>query len=160
MINELLGWTETYIKNRDLTLKKIVNIKIDEKKETIQVKFKDREVTHYIMPDLSEKIFVLEHGTKIIVCLNTINNFDFLIKNWQKTSKIKDMSFIFVNIKQNDKWLINPYVHSLIADPESIETGLKTMFDTANGKIAEVKMEKKKPKMFDEDVADKDDSEE
>jgi hypothetical protein len=38
----------------------------------------------------------------------------------------------------------------MIADPESIESGLKTMFDTANGKIAEVKSAKKKASMFEE----------
>jgi len=42
----------------------------------------------------------------------------------------------------------------MIADPASLETGLQTMFDTANGKITEIKIPKRKPKLFDEDVAD------
>lgn len=161
MTSELLEWTETYLKNRDLTLRKIVSLKSDEKKGTIHVKFKDKEVMHYAFSELTDKMLTLDSGSKVIVCLNNQSNFDFLIKNWAKISKIKDLSLIFVNLKQNDKWLINPYVHSLIADPESIETGLKTMYDTANGKVIEVKADKKKkPKMFDDDVADKEDTDE
>lgn len=160
MTNELLEWTSTYIKNRDLTLQKIVSIKIDEKSNIIDVKFKDKEVKHYIFADLSEKILSLPAGNKIIVCVNTNENFQFLIKNWTKLSKMKELSMIFVSLKNNDKWLINPYVHAMIADPESIESGLKSMFDTANGNIIEVKQGKKKPKIFDDDVADEDDGEE
>jgi hypothetical protein len=73
-----------------------------------------------------------------------------LIKNWKKLSDIKNLSFLFVNLKIGDKWVINPHTHSMIADPESIESGLRTMFDTANGKIAEVKVGKKKSSMFEE----------
>lgn len=158
-MNELLEWTENYLKNRDLTLRKIVSLKVDEKNSVIDVKFKDKAVKHQVYVELNDKIF-LGVGSRVIVCLNSKDNFDFLIKNWSKLSKIKDFSIIFVNLKHNDKWLINPYVHSMIADPESLESGLKAMFDAANGELKEPKMEKKKPKMFDDDVADKDDSEE
>jgi len=37
-----------------------------------------------------------------------------------------------------------PHTHSMIADPSTIESGLRTMFETANGKVAEVKKGKKK----------------
>ena len=53
-------------------------------------------------------------------------------------------------MKIGDKWVINPHTHSMIADPESIESGLRTMSDTANGKVEEVKKGKKKPSMFEE----------
>ncbi len=157
-MNELLEWSENYLKNRDLTLRKIVSLKVDEKNDLIDVKFKDKAVKHHIYPILDEKV-LNGTGSRVIVCLNSKENFDFLIKNWGKISKIKDFSMLFVNLKHNDKWLINPYVHSMIADPESLESGLKTMFDAANGDIKEPKMEKKKPKIFDDDVADEDDSE-
>jgi len=159
-MNELLEWTNNYLINRDLTLKKIVSIKIDEKNGIVDVKFKDKEVKHHVIPILNDKILSQDAGNIVIVCLNSTENFKFLIKNWSKLSKIKNFSIIFVSIKNNDKWLINPYVHSMIADQESLESGLRAMFDSANGELKEPKMEKKKPKMFDDDVADVDDSEE
>jgi hypothetical protein len=159
-MNELLDWTNKYLKNRDLTLRKIVSMKIDDKQNFIDVKFKDKEVKHHVFSTLSDKITSLGSGSKVIMCLNSDENFKFLTKNWNKLSKIKDFSIIFVSLENNDKWLINPYVHSLIADPESLESGLRAMFDAANGELKEPKMEKKKPKIFDEDVADEDDSEE
>lgn len=159
-MNELLEWTNNYLTNRDLTLKKIVSIKIDEKNNIIDVKFKDKEVKHHVFPTLNDKILTLGVGSKVIICINSDENFKFLIKNWNKIAKIKDFSIIFVSLKNNDKWLINPYVHSMIADPESLESGLKAMFDSANGELKEPKMEKKKPKIFDDDVAEIDDSEE
>lgn len=158
-MNDLLEWTENYLKNRDLSVRKIVSMKTDEKNNLIDVKFKDKSVKHHILPVLSEQTLT-GTGSRVIVSLNSKENFDFLIKNWGKISKIKDFSILFVNLKHNDKWLINPYVHSMIADPESLESGLKTMFDAANGDIKEPKAEKKKPKIFDDDVADEDDSEE
>ena len=48
----------------------------------------------------------------------------------------------------------------MIADPASLETGLQTMFDTANGKISDIKIPKRKPKLFDEDVAESEEGEE
>lgn len=157
-MNELLHWTENYLKNRDLTLRNIVSMKVDEKNNIIDVKFKDKSVKYHILPLISEQILT-ETGRRVIVSLNSKENFDFLIKNWDKISKIKDFSILFVNLKHNDKWLINPYIHSMIADPESLESGLKTMFDAANGDITEPKAEKKKPKIFDEDVTDEDNDE-
>lgn len=156
-MNELLHWTENYLKNRDLTLRKIVSMKVDEKNNIIDVKFKDKSVKYHILPSISEQILT-ETDRRVIVSLNSKENFNFLIKNWSKISKIKDFSILFVNLKHNDKWLINPYVHSMIADPESLESGLKTMFDAANGDITEPKIERKKPKIFD-DVTDEDNDE-
>jgi hypothetical protein len=158
-MKELIEWAENYIKNRDLTLRKIISLKVDEKSNVIDVKFKDKTVRHQIYNELNDTIFA-GAGNRVIICLNSKENFNFLIKNWGKLSKIKDFSIIFVNLKHNDKWLINPYVHSMIADPDSLEAGLKAMFDAANGELKEPKMEKKKPQIFDEDVASEDDSEE
>jgi hypothetical protein len=163
MNKELMEWTVHYVKNKDLTFRKLV--KYTEKDDSIEFEFKDKKVIHFIIDKLSEKIFdlikTIEHKT--IVCPNIDENFKFLIKQWNKLSEIRNLTFIFVNLKINDKWIINPKTHSMIADPESIESGLKTMFDTANGKVAEVKAGKKKTSMFEEGTSsseDEDDPEE
>jgi len=152
MDKQLSEWTINYVKNRDLTFRKLVKYVENSKDDYISFEFKDKIVAHFIIDKLSEKIFeiIKNHDHKVIVCLNVEENFKFLIKNWKKLSDIKNLSFLFVNLKMGDKWVINPHTHSMIADPTSIESGLKTMFDTANGKIAEIKAGKKKSSMFEE----------
>jgi len=152
MNQELKEWTIHYVKNKDITLRKLVKYDEHLSKEYIEFQFKDKTAIYNIVDDLKEDVFnkIKAYEHKAIVCLNSLENFHFLIKNWKKFSEIKNLTIIFVNLKLNDKWVINPHTHSMIADPESIESGLKTMFDTANGKIAEVKSAKKKASMFEE----------
>jgi hypothetical protein len=152
MDKPLSDWTINYVKNKDLTFRKLVKYTEHAKEEYISFEFKDKTVAHFIVNKLSEKIFdiIKSHDYKIIVCLNTEDNFKFLIRDWEKLSDVKNLSFVFVNLKISDKWVINPHTHSIIADPASIESGLRTMFDTANGKITEVKAGKKKSSMFEE----------
>jgi hypothetical protein len=162
MDKQLSDWTINYVKNRDLTFRKLVSFKEHAKDEYIGFEFKDKTVAHFIIDKVSDKIFdmIKSHDHKIIVCLNSDENFKFLIKNWKKLSDIKNLSFLFVNLKINDKWVINPHTHSMIADPDSIESGLRTMYDTANGKVAEVKVGKKKASMFEEGSGSEEESEE
>jgi hypothetical protein len=162
MNKELADWTVNYVKNKDLTFKKLVSYKSHDKDEYISFEFKDRTISHFILEKIPEKVFELlkGHEHKVIICLNTDENFKFLIKNWKKLSDIKNLSFLFVNLKVNDKWIINPHTHSMIADPDSIESGLRTMFETANGKIAEIKAGKKKSSMFEEGSSEEENDEE
>jgi hypothetical protein len=153
MNDELLEWTINYIKNKDLTIKKIQTI--ETVKDIINVKYVDKAAKFLVKPVLDDKALM----PQTVVCLNSEENFKFLIKNWAKLAKINGLNILFVNQKNNDKWLINPYVHSMIADPESLETGLRAMFDTANGIVKEVKPDKKKPKIFDDDVANEESEE-
>lgn len=163
MNKELLEWTVTYLKQRDITLRKIVFMNIDEEKKIIDVKYKDKQIMYRVIHELSDAALNYKEESQkdtVLICSNIESNFNFLIKNWTKIAKIKNLSIIFVNLKNNDKWLINPYVHNLIADSESLESGLKAIYDTANGDIKEPKQEKKKSKMFDDDVLEEEDSEE
>ncbi|GIU69398.1 MAG: hypothetical protein KatS3mg002_0634 [Candidatus Woesearchaeota archaeon] len=148
-MKELIEWTETYIKHKDLTLKKIKSI--DKKENVITVKYLDKEQTYHVIAYLNEEILKKEG---IIVCLNTEDNFSFLIKKWTEISKIKNLSILFVNLNRNEKWFINPYIHNMIADPASIVQGLKAMFDTTNGTFTEPKKEKKKPELFENNDED------
>ena len=161
MDKQLADWTMNYVKNRDLTFRKLVTYKEHAKEDYISFEFKDKTVAHFIIDKLADKIFdiVKSHDHKVIVCPNIEENFKFLIKNWKKLSDVKNLSFLFVNLKINDKWVVNPHTHSMIADPESIESGLRTMFDTANGKIAEIKAGKKKSSMFEESSSNEEEEE-
>lgn len=152
MDKQLSDWTVNYVKNKDLTFRKLVKYTEHSKDDYIAFEFKDKTVIYFIVDKLSEKVFdmIKSYEHKVLVCLNIDENFKFLIKHWNRLSEIKNLSLLFVNLKLGDKWVINPHTHSMIADTDSIESGLRTMFDTANGKIAEVKKGKKKSSMFEE----------
>jgi hypothetical protein len=152
MDKDLKEWTIAYLKNRDLGQKKIVKIEEKDKDNILNVIFKDKPNKHHILEKLDDKILkeINNNDYKTIVTFNSEENFSFIVKNWKKLCDMKNLNIIFVNMKSHDKWLINPHLHSMIADPDSIELGLRTMFDTANGKIAEPKKSKKKPSMFEE----------
>ena len=163
MNQELKKWTIAYVKHRDLTLKRIKTIDEDDKNNAVKVHFKDKTNIHFILDSLDANVFNLIKNVdqKTVVCLNKEDNFKFLIKEWKKFSEIKNFTIIFVNLQNDDKWLINPHVHSMIADPASLEIGLRAMFDTANGKVIEIKQGKKKASIFEEGVDEmEDDSEE
>ncbi len=157
MNKELIDWTINYVKNKDLTFRKLV--KYTQKEDHIEFEFKDKKIIYIIVDKLTEDVFNsiknIEHKT--LVCPNVEDNFKFLIKHWEKLADTKNLSILFVNLKIGDKWIINPHTHSMIADPDSIESGLRTMFDTANGKVAEIKAGKKKASMFEEGTSTEDD---
>jgi hypothetical protein len=157
---DLKEWTVAYIKNKDMTTKRLV--KTEEKKECVEAQYKDKTVAHYIVEKLNDALFSsIENTTwKTIVCLNTEDNLEFLTKHWDRFSKINNLTMIFVNLKTHEKWIINPKLHAMIADPAAIKTGLRTMFDTANGKIAEIKTSKKKSPMFESNHEDEEGEEE
>ena len=158
---DLKEWTIAYLKNKDLSLKKILKIEEKDKENILNVICKDKSNKHYILDKVDEKIIpqISNNDFKTIVCPNTEENFNFIVKNWKKLSDIKNLNMVLVNMKTHDKWLINPYVHSMIADPETINQGLRTMFDTANGKIAEPPKSKKKSSMFEESSEEDEDPE-
>lgn len=155
MNKDLKDWTIAFVKHKDLAFGKLVETKELDKEDKIEFKFKDKINIHFILDVLDDKVFKLidkiEHKT--IVCPNNEINFSFLTKNWKRIAEIKNLTFIFVNLKNEEKWLINPHVHNMIADSESLETGLKAMYDTCNGKVIDVSKGKKSKKssMFEED---------
>ena len=146
MDKNLKEWTIQYVKHKDLAQKKIVKIEED-KGDILSVHYKDKIVKHYIINTTDDKLLqaVNNQDNKTIICPNTEENFKWLIKNWAKLTSIKNLSIIFLNTKTHEKWQINPKIHSMIADPDNIEQGLRTMYDTANGKVAELPKAKKKP---------------
>jgi hypothetical protein len=157
---DLKEWAIAFIKHRDLAFRRIASI--DDKGKELLVKQKDsKEIHNHVAEKIDDALLKKIHSedNKMIFCLNTEENLEFLIKHWDKFKIINNLTLVFANLKNDDKWIINPKLHSIIADSASIKQGLQSMYDTANGKV-DSGPKKKKPKMFDDDVADEDDSEE
>jgi len=158
---ELHDWLVHYLKRKDsveLSIRKIETLDFfviadhGERRDSYFVKSK-------LEPSDVKEIIA---GKILKVCTeNSEENFQFLVKNWKELCSMRELLFIFVNLSLGEKWIICPYSHNFIADEATLEAGLRTMFDTANGKIVEVKPEKgRKPKLFEETDEDDEDEEE
>lgn len=130
----MVDWTETYLKNRDLMLRKIV--KIEKKDNSLYVKFKDKEQTFLIFPVMKDfdmaSLKNLQNPT--FVMLNNDANISWTVKNWAKLIQVKTLSIYFVNpFSEGDKrWIIFPHTHHQITEPEALELGLKSMAEVVS----------------------------
>ncbi|MFH1456215.1 MAG: hypothetical protein ABIF40_04670 [archaeon] len=130
----LKDWIIKYVENRDLILKKIITI--EKQENDLIINFKDKQQTFFIEPILNDidniinKLQPDKHYA--LVVLNTIDNFNLIIENWDKLIKFKCLCIYFVNPESNldKKWMVYPHTHHKICDETSLKTGLKTMFET------------------------------
>lgn len=134
----LIEWTVNFIRNKDLVARKIEKIENGQSGSgfyDIYVKYKDREQFFIIMPKITDLNGLLQklnnnsHFT--IVALNSRENFDEAVRNWDRLVNFKFLSLIFVNpfSELDKKWIVYPYTHHRISDEASLKTGLRAMFD-------------------------------
>ena len=131
----LVEWTINYVKNRDIISRKIENIEKNKEGYDVFVKFKDKEQFFIVRPfikDINEITEKLANEKNIsLVLLNSMENFGIICNNWKKFTELKSFNIYFVNpFSQLDKkWIIYPYTHERISDSNSLEKGLKSMFE-------------------------------
>ncbi len=130
----LVEWTVNFVKNKDMIAKKIEHIENGKNGFDLYVKYKDREHYLIIVPKLSDLGSVIqridnEHHFSI-VSLNSKENFDAILKNWNRLIGFKFLNIMLINpfSELDKKWIIFPYTHHRICDESSLETGLKSMF--------------------------------
>lgn len=130
-MEDLKQWAVDFIKHKDMMLKSIIDLKIN---DVIHVKTKVKEQVYVIQPKIDGFQEAIDFAEKdqwvVVVCYNTKQNFDKLIKNWENIVKFKKLSVMFVNPESNidKKWIIYPSTHNSICDPSSLKTGLESMF--------------------------------
>ena len=129
----LRDWTLRYIKNKDLILKKIVST--EELEDGFHLVKKDNEQRFFVEPFFTDvdatlkKVKAYEHN-KALVFYHTKENYDALLKHWKNFVDVgRDFTLFIINpFSKTDRVLtLSPYTHNLIADPDSLDTGLKTM---------------------------------
>ncbi|MBI2652484.1 hypothetical protein HYX00_03370 [Candidatus Woesearchaeota archaeon] len=131
----LLDWTISFIKNKDIVAKKIEKIENGKDGFDLYVKYKDRQQYFIIVPNITDIDSLIQKINNnfyfSIVTLNSKENFDIILKNWDKLINFKFLNLIFVNpfSELDKKWIVFPYTHHKICDESSLETGLKAMFD-------------------------------
>lgn len=118
---ELTNWAIEYVKARNAFTHTL-------KEHSVQgdvVTFVHKNKVHHFL--CSEELVIptsQDHYT--VVCLNTERNVSFLIERWKDFLQ-PNLSVIFVNPAQHAHWQITPKVHSMVADEESLEAGIRSL---------------------------------
>ena len=98
------------------------------------VKYKDREQYFIIAPNITDIDSIIQRVNNSshfsIVALNSKENFEIILKNWNRLLSFKFLSIIFTNpfSELDKKWIVFPHIHHKICDESSLEHGLKSMF--------------------------------
>ena len=131
----MVEWTVQFIKNKDLVSKKIEKIENGKDGFDLYVKYKDREQYFIIASSINDIDSIIQKINNnfyfSIVTLNSKENFDIVLKNWNKLIHFKFLNIIFVNpfSEMDKKWIIFPHTHQKICDGSYLKNGLKSMFN-------------------------------
>jgi hypothetical protein len=135
-IEDLKQLALTYFKNRDIMLRRIE--KIEEVDDSFIIHNNDSTSNHVkILPyfeDVDTIINTFQGKQSTLIVCNSIANVDFVIKNWEKLVRLKELTIIFANPDslQDRKWILNPYVHDKITEPKALRAGLISLFGTVD----------------------------
>lgn len=130
----LMDWTMNYAKNKDAISRKIESIERGKDGFDMLIRYKDKVQYFIIMPaiDINSILQKLKNDAYVsVVILNSRENFDAVLKNWSRLANFKFLNIIFANpFSELDKrWIVFPHTHNKICDEDSLETGLKSMFE-------------------------------
>lgn len=130
----LMDWTMNYAKNKDAISRKIEGIERGKDGFDMLIRYKDKVQYFIIMPaiDINSILQKLKNDAYVsVVILNSRENFDAVLKNWSRLANFKFLNIIFANpFSELDKrWIVFPHTHNKICDEDSLETGLKSMFE-------------------------------
>ncbi len=135
----LTEWTLTFIKHMDVIKQHVASIVVSGSIISVMEK-NNKKQDYFVLPRLDNLFNLFSAAAKsdidqnyavFLVCANTIDNFKVLIQNWVKFASHQRLTIYFVNPVSNTdtKWVIKPWLHNKISDPESLEVGLKAIFD-------------------------------
>ena len=130
----LLEWAISYVKNKDAISKKIESIDKEKDGFDLLIKYKDRAQYFVIMPviDINSIMQKLKNDAYVsIVTLNSKENFDAVLKSWSRLADFMLINIIFANpfSELDKKWIIFPHTHNKICDEDSLQAGLRSMFE-------------------------------
>lgn len=154
--SSLKDWAGHFIKHKDLFERKVV--KVEETSNGYRVERKDKTTVEWIIND-QFNYPGKGTGTRVIACLNNKENVKTVIKAWKELVADSAITLWFVNLTTGEKWSLNPKMHDLFADKSTLEQGLCSLMDSANGVIKDEPKRKKKQSMFEESTESGNDEE-
>ena len=123
---DLHEWTRIFLKQKDLMRRRIR--KLEESQEGFTIETKDGMEERVVVADP----LTTDEASKepdMIVCRNTKENVEELIKGWEDFAKPDHLTIVFANPDTNEKWLLKPHHHDKVADKKSLKQGLLSMHE-------------------------------
>lgn len=124
----LLNWAKAYIKYKDSVNRRISEMNVEESSNKIFIKNKNGSEDLYICINHLEGPSTAIKDEKV-VCLNTRQNLDWLIKNWDSLKQSRNV-FIFVNPDVSESWSVHPSMHDVITEKAALKPGLLSLFES------------------------------
>jgi hypothetical protein len=125
---KLEEWLLHYIKFKDSLKRQIVSIEETPKK--ITVKEKTSIKTYYVDEDINKLLDKKENEQYYYVVLNTHKNVKIVIEQWNIIKEQRKLTIIFSNPHTNESWLLHPKTHHDITEPESLQEGLNSLYQS------------------------------
>lgn len=133
---ELLAeWLLNYVRSKDVIAKTIVEIKKNAEGFDFVVTKTTGNEFYLVSPGFEQFEKAVEKAATAKVCiivLNTRENLEKLIKEWQAFSKLQNLCIIFANPNStlDKKWMVYPFTHERITEKASLRRGLESIFST------------------------------
>lgn len=118
---ELKDWVVQHVKARNAVRPTL----IETKHAGEEITFVHKHKTHHFL--VSPKLSTVDgrdHYT--IACDDTEENMAFLIEKWKEFLQ-PNLCVLFIDKTTGDSWQVCPKTHSLIADEENLEAGLRSL---------------------------------
>ena len=126
-----------HIKYKDLIFRRIADVQ--EGEDLVLVNMTDSRTCGYLVEPFIQGMESLaplkNHECCFLICYNTKENLNFLIKNWEVLVKFKrNFCIMFINpfSKTEKKWAIYPATHDLITERSALKLGLEVLFSTVD----------------------------
>ncbi len=120
---DLLSWAEVFLNHR----RSVGLLRSCVKKEGFFEVTLKSGVSGRALVSSSLDVSLLADDVLFLIVPNSLLNVRFLIDNWDSFVSFSSLTIVFVNPVVNEYWLIKPFVHSRIADPDSLAEGLLSM---------------------------------
>ncbi len=133
----LADWTTIFLKNRDLSFRKIDSVGQDSGEADFVVNYREGRKQHFFVFETLDGIekFLSKFNADShvgIAAINSRDNFGIIIAKWVRLVQYKNLSIYLINpfSSLEKKWILHPYTHDKITEPSSLKAGLKALFDT------------------------------
>ena len=126
-IKYLVDWLVRYLKNRDLSFRRIKELKIED--GVVSVLNKDGSCIQYVIilvfespKAIFEKFGSADYCDFCIITLHSKENVSFLIQHWDLVSSKPRLLILFVNpfSQPEEKWVIRPSIHAKVCEKKNL----------------------------------------
>lgn len=130
-MNEYLEWAKHYFKSKDAFKKEIQDIEVTDS-YLILKKEGSKELVQVVesMEELSKE-FLTKFDSVWLICKDSSKLTQSICDSWDFLTAFSNLKLLSIDLKSASKWIINPYSHSKIVEPNSLKKSLDILRQNA-----------------------------